>query len=110
MACVSDRLQLRFRRPVMPTPIEAARTQRWRSRRSILFIGTPRIVFNPAVHKKNVQDGSGSLSKQFSILSRVIVGRRAAYSDPSSVAVTEMRGGSCGTFTGISSSGRSWFF
>jgi len=38
----------------------------WRdAKRNILFVATPRLVFNPPVLKENLQEGSGWLSKRF---------------------------------------------
>jgi len=38
----------------------------WRdTKRNVLFLKTPRLVFNPAVLKKNLVKGSGWLSKRF---------------------------------------------
>jgi hypothetical protein len=35
------------------------------AKRNVLFLGTPRLVFNPPVLKENLQKGSGWLSKQY---------------------------------------------
>ena len=35
------------------------------ARRSFLFLGTPRLVFNPPVKKEKLQKGKGWLSKRF---------------------------------------------
>lgn len=45
--------------------LEPMRHWRWRSRRSILFLGPPRLVFNPSIRKEHLQKGHGWLSKQF---------------------------------------------
>jgi hypothetical protein len=45
--------------------VEPMRHREWRSRRSILFLGPPRLVFNPAIRKEHLQRGHGWLSKQF---------------------------------------------
>jgi hypothetical protein len=37
----------------------------WPSQRFFLFLGEPRLVFNPPVRKENLQKGSGWLSKRF---------------------------------------------
>ena len=36
-----------------------------RKKRSFLFLSAPRLVFNPPLHKENIQKGKGWLSKRF---------------------------------------------
>lgn len=38
---------------------------KWPKQRSFLLLGQPRLIFNPPIHKENIQAGKGFLSKQF---------------------------------------------
>ena len=50
----------------MPLLLPWRRGHDWRTiTRSVLFLSTPRLAFNPPVLKENLQKGSGWLSKRF---------------------------------------------
>jgi hypothetical protein len=46
--------------------LKTIRSYKWKKKqRSILYLGEPHLVFNPPIHKDNLQKGKGYLSKRF---------------------------------------------